>query len=557
MLETLHIRDYALIEDLEIEFQPGFNALTGETGAGKSIVVGALGLALGTRASSDTIRAGAEKASVEVVFRLDDTAPALRALLEDLEITLEENRLILARTVSADGRGRASANGRVVPVATLGALGDELVDLHGQHEHQSLLRPDCQMRLLDAYAGAADLAAEVAALVGALNRKHEEIQRLETDDRERARQADFMRFELEEIDGAALSADEEEPLRERLHLLTNAETIQRLAMEAYALLYESQTVPALDALNSALKNLEELEAIDATFSEAVKQVNEARACVEMAASELRRFTSVEEVDPGELDRQNERLALISTLKRKYGADIAAVLAYRDRIAAALEDYENRDALLERLRADYNQTLAQATEKAQALSALRHTAAQKMDRQALEVLRGLDMPHARFETLLEPATLSAHGLDKVTFLLSANAGEALKPLRQVASGGEISRIMLALKAVFAEQDTVPTLVFDEIDAGVGGATARRVAEKMADLSIKRQVLCITHLAQIAAVAQTHFKVLKHQDAGATTTSMLALAGEHREKEIARLLDGSVSEASLKHAKALLAESRRLL
>ncbi|OQB36819.1 MAG: DNA repair protein RecN [Candidatus Hydrogenedentes bacterium ADurb.Bin179] len=262
-----------------------------------------------------------------------------------------------------------------------------------------------------------------------------------------------------------------------------------------------------------------------------------------------------EFDPEEINRLNERLSLLSNLKRKYGADIAAVLAYRDRIAGALEAHDNRDALLDTLRATYHRLLSEAMEKARTLSALRAEAAQKMDREAVEILRGLDMPHAQFETLLESTSLNTHGLDKITFLLSANAGEALKPLRQVASGGEISRIMLALKAVFAEQDTVPTLVFDEIDAGIGGATARRVAEKMAGLSTKRQVVCITHLAQIASLARTHFIIMKQQAAHATTTSALLLNDGEREKEIARLLDGSVSEVSLKHAKALLAEFRR--
>ena len=555
MLETLHIRDYALIENLEMEFQSGFNVLTGETGAGKSIVVGALGLALGGRASADTIRAGAPKASVEVVFRLENTPSPLAALLEEHDISLEEDRLILTRTVATDGRGRATANGQVIPVAVLAAIGDELVDLHGQHEHQSLLKPECQMRLLDGYAGAEVLATEVAALVAAITQKKVEIDRLETDDRDRARQADFMRHELAEIDGAGLDADEEVPLRERLHLITHAETIHRLASETYALIYESQETPALDALSSALKNLEELERIDNTFAEPSRQINEARSCVEMAAAELRRFTSQMEFDPEEINRLNERLSLLSNLKRKYGADIEAVLAYRDRIAGALEAYDNRDALLDTLRAAYKRLLSEATEKARALSALRTEAARKMDREAEEILRTLDMPHARFETLLESTSLTPRGLDKIAFLLSANAGEALKPLRQVASGGEISRIMLALKAVFAEQDTVPTLVFDEIDAGIGGATARRVAEKMAGLSEKRQVVCITHLAQIAALARTHFIIMKQQAVHATTTSALLLIDGEREKEIARLLDGSVSEASLKHAKALLAESRR--
>jgi DNA repair protein RecN (Recombination protein N) len=552
MLETLHIQDYALIEDLEVEFRPGFNVLTGETGAGKSIVVGALGLALGGRASSETIRSGAQKAVVEVVFRLEAVPQGLAALLEELDIPLDDSQLILSRTVAADGRGRALVNGRTVPVATLAAIGDELVDLHGQHEHQSLLRQECQMRLLDAFAGAETIATEVARLVGAISKIKADILRLETDDRERARQADFMRYEVAEIDGAALAPGEENELRERLHLITHAETINRLAADAYTALYESETVSALDALNTALKDLEELERIDASFRELSKQIAGARADVESAATELLRFTNRLEFDPEEINELNSRLTIISALKRKYGTDITAILAYRQKVAAALAEYDNRDALLETMRAEYDRLMVQAMGRAAELSTLRRRGASTMDKQALHFLHALDMPNARFETRLEPADLNACGVDKVVFMLSANAGEPLKPLRQVASGGEISRIMLALKAVFAEQDTVPTLVFDEIDAGIGGATARRVSDTLAGLSGKHQVLCITHLAQIAAPARAHYMVVKSQAENTTTTSVLALSGADREKEIARLLDGSVSAASLKHAKALLTE-----
>lgn len=554
MLETLHIRDYALIEELEIEFGAGFNVLTGETGAGKSIVVGALGLALGARASSDTIRAGAQKAHVEVVFRLNTLPLELQALLAEQDIALEDNEIILSRTVAADGRSRALVNGHTVPIAVLAAIGDELVDLHGQHEHQSLLRPECQLRLLDAFASAEDMVAEVSALVGRLNKIRGEIERLESDDRERARQADFMRYELEEIDHAGLTPGEEEEQRERLHLITHAEKVHQLANEAHTALYESETVSAMDALNVALRDLEELAQIDAVFGELAAQLGEARVGVESVASELRQYTNRMEFDPEEINQLNGRLSSISNLKRKYGPDIEAILAYRNKTAAALSEYENRDAVLEQLRAEQRQLLAQAEKKAKDLSMRRGEAARKMDKEALRFLKALDMPNARFETRMEPTELGARGVDKITFMLSANAGEPLKPLRQVASGGEISRIMLALKAVFAEQDTVPTLVFDEIDAGIGGATARRVAETLADLSERRQVLCITHLAQLAGPAQKHFMVLKSQNKNVTTTEVTALTGTDREKEIARLLDGSVSPASLKHAKALLAEFR---
>ena len=557
MLETLHIRDYAIIEDLRVEFESGFNVLTGETGAGKSIVVGALGLALGARASSESIRSGAHKAAVEVVIRLDRLPPGLAILLEELDIPLDDNQLILSRTIAADGRNRALANGRAIPVATLAAIGDELVDLHGQHEHQSLLRPECQIRLLDAYAGVEDAVSEIAGLVGKMNRVAADIKRLESDDRDRARQADFLRHELEEIDAAGLAPGEEEELRERLHLITNAETIHRLASSAYAALYESEGVSAVDVLAEALKNLEELEQIDASFREQAKQVGEARIGIELVAAELRRFTSRMEFDSEEINSLNARLSLISGLKRKFGQDISAILEYRDKAAAALADYENRDARLESLRAEHQRLLALATDKADTLSTARRAAAKKMDRKALDILRSLDMPNARFETNLEPVELGVHGVDRITFMLSANAGEPLKPLRQVASGGEISRIMLALKTVFAEQDTVPTLVFDEIDAGIGGTTARRVSETLAELADRRQVLCITHLAQIAAMAKAHFVVRKQEGENVTTANVNEVSGSDREKEIARLLDGSVSGASLKHAKALLAESRQIM
>ena len=552
MLELVRIRDYALIEQLDIEFQPGFNALSGETGAGKSIVVGALGLALGARASSDTVRADAAKASVEAVFRLDAQPPELVARLDAQGIPIEDGLLILSRTVTTDGRSRAQVNGHLVTIAALAAIGDELVDLHGQHEHQSLLRPERQLALLDGFAGTTEEARVVGEAVSRLNKMKRDIADLEADDRDRARQLDFWRYEVNEIDKAGLTPGEEAELRERLHLITHAETIHTLASNAYAALYESDETAAIDSLDAALRDLETLEGIDRCFAELRAQVAEARAGVESAAESLRGHTTRLEFDPEELDGLNARLALIGDLKRKYGPDVERILAYRDQAAASIAEYDNRDERLAALHAEYKQFLSATEQIAAALSEKRRKAAGTMDAQVRHLLRSLDMPHAKFETQIETVPLCASGMDKVAFMLAANIGEPLKPLKQVASGGEISRIMLALKAVFAEQDTVPTLIFDEIDAGVGGTAARRVAETLATLANTHQIVCITHLPQIAAAANAHYRVIKKEEADRTRTQVEYMPPEARQAEIARLLDGSVSAVSLDHGRALLAE-----
>ena len=552
MLELFQIRDYALIDVLDIEFRPGFNVITGETGAGKSILVGALGLALGARASSDTVRSGADRASVEASFHIQDMSPRLKELLTEADIALEDNTLILSRTVSSDGRSRAQVNGKLVTITIHAAIGDELVDLHGQHEHQSLLRTECQLMLLDAFAGVTDEATEVARCMTRLNKLKRDIETLESDDRDRTRQADFLRYEIGEIDNAGLVPGEEEELRSRLHLINHAENIYTLSNTAYGALYESETTAAIDAIDAALNALDDLVEIDEQFSALRTQVAEGRACIENAADDLRAYTSRMEFDPAELDTVNTRLSLIGDLKRKYGANIEAILAYRDKAATTLAGFDNRDETLAALKNEQTALFDDTQKKAGALSKKRKKAAKDMDVQVMEALQSLDMRGAQFQTQIETVPLCGNGIDKVTFMLGANTGEPLKPLRSVASGGEISRIMLALKSVFVTQDPVFTLIFDEVDAGIGGATARRVAEKMVLLSSQRQELCITHLAQIAAPANAHYAVVKSTEKGRTGTKIITLTGEQREQEIARLLDGSVSAVSLEHARALLAE-----
>lgn len=550
MLELLRIQNYALIDELEVEFGPGFNALTGETGAGKSIVVGALNLVLGSRASSEAVREGAGQAKVEALFRLGKPAPRLRRLLRQYEVELEDDSLLVSRVVTAEGRSRGYLGGRLVPVSVLAEFGDELVDLHGQHEHQSLLQPERQMELLDGFAGTHEQVEQVGALVGTVRELEREIAALEGVDQERARRLEYLKHEAAEIAAAELRAGEEEELRSRRNLIQNAEHIASLAGHARAVLYEDEERPAITALDAAEADIRELARLDDRFVVYVEQLAAARAAVEEVAGEIRRFADGLEFDAEELERLNGRLALLSELRRKYGSSVEEVIAYGERAAAEVAAYEGRDERLVALRGQRTRALAEAMAAARGLSAKRQAAARKLDKQVTAALQELGMKGGTFQTALEACELGASGVDRVEFLLAANVGEKAKALRQVASGGEISRIMLGLKAVFAGADRIPSLIFDEIDAGVGGQIARKVADKMAALAQSHQVICITHIAQIAAAAGRHFHVAKSVRHGRTSTAVTHVEGEGRVVEIARLLDGSASDVSIKHARVLL-------
>lgn len=552
MLETLRIQHYALIEAIEVDFRQGFNVLTGETGAGKSIVVGALNLVLGGRASSEVVREGASRATIEAVFRLPKPPARLVKILKQYDIALEDGCLLLSRTIVADGRSRAYAGGNLVPIAVLAEIGDELVDLHGQHEHQSLLKTERQLELLDAFGDTEEAAHCIADKVSALHALEHDITELDKDDRERARQMEFLRYEVNEIDGAGLQPGEEEELRSRHTLITNAETIFTLAHNAYGALYENEEGAAIDTLDAALRDLEGLSAIDPRFKTILGQLSESRSAIEAVSDELRGYTERLEFDPQELDNINRRLALIGALKRKFGGSIEEILAYREKAAGEISAFESRDERLEILKTKRAAQEKEAHALSNEASKKRKHAARKLDKQVAAALQDLGMKGAHFQTVFDACGLCAHGVDRVEFFLAANAGEKPKPLRLVASGGEISRIMLALKAVFAEADKIPSLIFDEIDAGVGGVVARKVADKLEDLSRSHQVICITHIAQIAAAAETHMNVLKETVKGRNLTRVIPVEKEARVAELARLLDGSVSEVSLKHARALLAE-----
>lgn len=552
MLHTLRIQNYALIDRVEVEFHDGFNVLTGETGAGKSIVVGALNLVLGARVSGDVLRENTAPAKIDALFRIEDPSPRLRQLLETHSLDLEDHELLLSRVLSADGRSKAYAAGNLVTLAVLAAIGDELVDLHGQHEHQSLLKTDRQRDLLDAFAGSETGAARVAALVRDLRALEKTIQELESDDREGARRLEFLRFETREIGQAGLSAGEEDELGGRRNLIANAEKIFTLASSAHRMLFENdEGLPALDALAAAVRDLEALADIDGRFAPLARQIEDARNDVQAVADEVREYTQEVEYDPRELDAVNTRLTLIRDLRRKYGETVEEILAYRDKALAEIDAFENRDKRLAELTEERRRLEAEANGGARVLSKKRRAGARRLDKSVTASLQELGMKGGAFRTHFEPIALSPDGIDKVEFYLAANPGEKPKPLKQVASGGEISRIMLALKAVSARADRIPTLVFDEIDAGVGGTVANKVVEKLRGLARSHQTICITHLPQIAAAAGTHYHVSKTTKKGRTATGVALVEDRSRVEEVARLLDGSLSEVSLDHARTLLA------
>ncbi len=552
MLETLRIQNYALIDELEVELGDGLNALTGETGAGKSIVVGALELVLGGRASGEMLRDGSKQARVDAVFRLAKPSRHLVALLKNHDIDWDGDELVLSRVVTAEGRSRAYICGSLVLVSLLAEIGDELVDLHGQHEHQSLLKSERQLDLLDAFAGTEETTRGVGEKVARLRELEKAIAALESEDRERARRMEYLRHETNEIRAAELQPGEEETLRSRRNLIANAERIFSLASNALGTLYDAEEMPAVMAVDAGLADLQELARIDERFQAMASRLSGVRAEIDECAAELRAYANRLEFDPSELDQVNERLSLLGDLKRKYGGSVEAIIEYHEKAIEELQAFDSRDQRLAELTANRDAARCEVHEAAAELSRKRHAASRKLDKLVTAALQDLGMKGGLFETTIRTGDLNMTGIDQVEFLLTANPGEKPKPLRQVASGGEISRIMLALKAVFAHADHIPTLVFDEIDAGVGGRIARNVADKLRALAASHQTVCITHLPRIAASAKHHFCVNKQMLAGRSVTSIGRVEGQQRVQEVARLLDGSVSDVSLQHAKELLKE-----
>jgi DNA repair protein RecN (Recombination protein N) len=551
MLHALHIENLAIIDRLEVAFEAGFNALTGETGAGKSILIDALNLALGERADISLIRAGAEKLRVNAVFEVPND-PELHALLGELGVEPEDGLLYLSREVHTSGRSMARINGQPVPVSALKALGERLIDMHGQHEHQSLLKPSSHLEFLDRWLGepALKLRQQVREAVSALRQTERELQEIVAREREREQMLDLYRFQVDEIRAANLQVGEDEQLETEARRLVNAEKLVALAGNAYDALMGEHG--AYDQAASASRNLTEIARIDPSVSPWGEMLESALVQLEEVAHNLRAYAESIEYDPARLEAVIERQELIKRLKRKYGDTIEAVLQYADEAAAKLHALETQTERRAELEAELARLQESAHALCEQLSALRRDGAQRFANAVQTVLRTLAMERAQFTVEVRPKPMDATGADSVEFLFSANPGEPPRPLSKIASGGEMSRVMLALKTVLADAAPVPTLVFDEIDAGIGGRTAHAVGEQIAQLARHCQILCVTHLPQIACRANHHLLIEKHTDGAMTRVAVQPLTGEARVQEIARMLAGTPTETALQHARELLGD-----
>jgi DNA repair protein RecN (Recombination protein N) len=555
MLREVRLRNFAVVESVSVGFAPGLNVLTGETGAGKSILIDAIVLVRGGRAQSDVIRAEAETATVEAIFAVDDVAAA-RAVLDEAGLAPDDNgEIVVRRELARSGRHRAFVNDSPVTVALLERLGDGLVEVHGQHEHQRLLEPGRQLELLDRFADAEDLVSRVAALHAKYRAARDEAERTRAADRDCAQREDLLRFQVSELDAARLRPGEEEELRAEARRLQHAERFLTGLAETTALLDDAPQ-SAGERLARALKIVHDLGRLDAEFAAPAEPLEAARVHVEEALAGLRRLRDRITAEPGRLDAVHERLDALTRLKRKYGDSELAMLEFRAEAARELERLERHEEVMANQARVLDELASELAAAAAGLSERRRAAAAKLSAQVEKALRGLGMERARFEVALEPLLEPGpRGLERVELRLSTNPGEEIRPLARVASGGELSRTMLALTSVLARADRMPILVFDEVDAGIGGRVASVVAQTLASASAGRQVLCVTHLAPIAAAADQHLHVSKSVRAGRTRVAVATLDAAARVEEVARMLGGaSTTAAARQHARDLLAARR---
>jgi DNA repair protein RecN (Recombination protein N) len=552
LLTLLRIKNLALVEDLEWQLAPGFTAITGETGAGKSIIIGALQLLLGERTDKSLIRTGAEQCTVEAVFEGDDLA-GLNGFLEEAGVERSEGELLLKRSFSATGTNRQFINGSPTTVAVLKNLGDELVDLHGPHDHQSLLSSDKQLALLDVFAHAEETGLDFQQHYRRWRSLVAEHASLSTAESAREQELDLLRHQVHEIESARLEPEEEEEISSRYKLASNSKRLIELASTIATRLSEADDA-IVSQLAETQKLLRELEKIDpAIESLAAAHAASVTELAEIARS-LADYSQRLDLDPAQLAALEERVSLFETLKRKYGGSIPEVIAFGERAAERMRKIEGRDAELERLTVEIAATQSALRKSGDALHKLRTTAAPRLSETIRRNLRDLGFRQSEFEAKLTTSYEPRQsGFDTVELLFSPNPGEPLKPLRSIASSGEISRLMLAIKSSLAAQDAIPLLVFDEIDANVGGEIANAVGAKMRTLAKDHQVLCITHLPQVAAAALSHFVVTKEVVKGRTRSDLFAVTGKARREEIARMLGGR-TESALQHATSLLDQTR---
>ncbi|PON16954.1 DNA repair protein RecN [Candidatus Entotheonella serta] len=564
MLAQLQIENYALIDRVVVEFGPGLNILTGETGAGKSMIMGALGLVLGQRASTDVIRNSGKPTRVEALFDISE-CPQLRQLLHMLDLEADDATLLLKRVVHKKG-SRCYVNTHLATLTMLQDIGQHLVDILGQHHHHTLIQRDQQLGLLDAFGKLIDEVAELREMYHRYQDLEQEQHRLRQSEQERLQRQDLIEFQLQEIDSATLQVGEEEQLQQERHLLVNAEKLHDLASEAYGALYQNDA-SALDLLSTALDRLTQLAHLDPQQEALRNALQDSYYILDDAAHSLRDYGEHMDVDPARLQELEDRLALIARLKRKYGNTIEDILKHRDAIAFEQQSWGQHEERLEQLETELNQYRQSLKSLAITLSDKRQQASRRLEQTVQQELQDLNMAHPVFRIQhslrlsdsgdfavgTEHVTLTADGIDDITYMFSSNPGQSPKPLARIASGGELSRVMLALKSVLAREDHMPTLIFDEVDAGIGGQTARVVGEKLHRIAHSHQIFCITHLPQIASHGDQHYRVEKSEDVDQTTTQLRPLDFAERIDEIARMTSGDeITEATRRHAEEMLTQ-----
>ncbi|MGA3681268.1 DNA repair protein RecN [Pseudomonas graminis] len=556
MLVHLSIHNYAIVEHLDLELDRGMSVITGETGAGKSIMLDALGLTLGDRADSGVVRPGADKADILATFDVSDIAEASAWLKErDLET---DGPCILRRVITAEGRSRAYINGTPCPQGDLKALGELVIDIHSQHEHQSLLKTDTHRRLLDEYAGATDLARQVQLASQRWRQTRQELERLSNSGDEQRAKHQLLSYQLEELESLSLGENELERLEQEHTTLTNAESLLGICRQVVELCSESDSGNALNALTASLNRLSSVNNTPDALNEATNLLSSAQIQVEEAVGEINRFLDRFEADPARLQQIEERLDTIYTLARKHRVQPTEVAALHQKLLDEIESLNANDEAIERLEHEVGSYARHYQEKARELSDLRHRAAPELAHKVEHEIQRLGMPGGRFNIELRENVdkeLSPNGLEQVELLVSANPGQPLKALAKVASGGELSRISLAIQVITAQTSRVPTLVFDEVDVGIGGPTAEIVGQLLRRLGERGQVMTVTHLPQVAAQGHQHLFVHKVREADVTRTAVSKLSKNERVEEVARMLGGiDLTKESLAHAKKMVVASK---
>ena len=554
MLNQLSIRNVAVIDKLDINLHDGVSVLTGETGAGKSIIIDSINMILGDRANKELVRYGTDKAVVQAVF---DAPKSVINVLEENDIDVEDETVIITRQVTKEGKSAARINGMVVTLNILREISDRLINIHGQHDNQALLTPIRHITFLDAYADNEEYINRYKDILSKKREIEKKISSLEMDEQEKMQRIDLLEYQVTEIKKASLEKGEEDDLREQRDIYTNAEQITKSVNEAYMNLYEGDEIQsAYDGISIAVNEIFQISDLNPQLKSIYDTLNEIMYSLEDTAHEIKEFGETVEFDEQTLNEIEERLDLISRLKRKYGNSIEEILEYLKKAESELNDIKLSDERTNELKEELKNITKELKEKGNVLTQRRENAAKVLEENIEKSLHELNMEKSKFKVNIENnGTFYDNGMDKVEFLISTNPGEPLKPLVKIASGGELSRVMLAIKSILADSDGVDTMIFDEIDTGVSGKAAMSIAKKLAVIAKNKQVICITHLPQLTAMADNHYLIQKNTDGELASTTLKELDEEGRELELARIIDGGeVTELALSHAKQMLENAK---